>query len=301
MPPSDQLAESMGIFDPNNQPFDDEGLARHIERALAVEQPSSVAQNIAYQLIKRVFNPLLVNADNIPDQPCLFIGNHSLFALDGMVLGPVMLHEQNRFLRGLGDKFLWNPVTEQHLLQQGAVLGHPAVCSALMENGSDLLVFPGGAHESTKTAAQKYSLQWKERYGFVKLAAQHGYTIMPFALVGPDEFYSHLIEGEDLPDTAVGQLLKRLGIINDNTRADMLPPIPLGAWGTIFPKPQRCYLQFGQPVNLAEYAGKRLSKKQQRSIRGRVAGQIEDMLAELLLRREQYKGKDGFLRRLLAV
>lgn len=291
----------MGIFDPNNQPFDDEGLARHIERALAVEQPSSLAQNIAYQFIKRVFNPLLVNADNIPDQPCLFIGNHSLFALDGMVLGPVMLHDRNRFLRGLGDKFLWNPGTEQHLLQQGAVLGHPAVCSALMENGSDLLVFPGGAHESTKTAAQKYSLQWKERYGFVKLAAQHGYAIMPFALVGPDEFYNHLIEGEDLPDTAVGQLLKRLGVINDNTRADMLPPIPLGAWGTIFPKPQRCYLQFGLPVELEKYAGKRLTKKQLQSTRAEVADQIEDMLAKLLLLREQHRGKDGLLRRLLTV
>lgn len=291
----------MNFFDQNKQPFDAEGLARHIEHALAVEEPAGVKQDISYQLIKSIFNPVLVNTDNIPDTPCLFVGNHSLFALDGMVLGPLMLHEQGRFLRGLGDKFLWTPLTEQGLLEQGAVLGHPDVCSALMENGSDLLVFPGGAHEATKTAAQKYTLLWKERYGFARLAAQHGYTIMPFAMLGPDEFYSHLIEGEDLPDTAGGQLLKRLGVIDENTRADMLPPIPIGALGSMFPKPQRCYVQFGEAVDLADYAGKRPTKKQLQSIRAGVAEQIEEMIAELLLLRAQRRGKQGWLRRLLTV
>ncbi|MGI9292648.1 MAG: hypothetical protein ACR2PS_01585, partial [Pseudomonadales bacterium] len=88
----------MNFFDQNNQPFDDEGLKQHIERAVAVEQPVGIKQDVAYQLIKRIFNPMLINADNIPGRPCLFIGNHSLFALDGMVLGPLMLHEQGRFL-----------------------------------------------------------------------------------------------------------------------------------------------------------------------------------------------------------
>lgn len=298
---SHPTAQRMSIFDQNRKPFDAAGLKQHIERALAVEHPAGIKQEMTYQLIKRIFNPVLVNADNIPDTPCLFVGNHSLLALDGMVLGPVMLHEQGRFLRGLGDKFLWTPMTERGLLEQGAVLGHPEVCSALMENGSDLLVFPGGAHEATKTAAQKYTLQWKERYGFARLAAQHGYTIMPFAMVGPDEFYNHLVEGEDLPDTAVGQLLKRLGFINEHSRADMLPPIPLGALGTPLPKPQRCYLQFGEAVDLAGYAGKKPTKKQLHAIRTEVAGQIEEMIAELLLLRAQHRSEQGWLRRLLTI
>ena len=170
-----------------------------------------------------------------------------------------------------------------------------------MEAADDLLVFPGGAHEATKTAAQKYSLQWKERYGFVRLAAKHGYTIMPFALVGPDEFYSHLLEGEDIPNTALGKLLTRLGVLGDDTRADMLPPIPVGALGSLVPKPQRCYLQFGEPVELSEHVGKTLSKKQLQAIRTRVGSQIEQMLAELLLLREQNRGRDSLLRRLLTL
>ena len=291
----------MSIFDPDNRPFDEDGLASHIERALAVEEPSGPWQAMGYRIVKRLFSPVLIDADNIPDRPCLFVGNHSLFALDGMILMPIMLHEQGRFLRSLGDRFLWNSTTEQRLLDQGAVIGDPTVCSALMEDGRDLLVFPGGAHEATKTAAQKYSLQWKERYGFARLAAQHGYTIMPFALIGPDEFYGHLMEGEDLPDSALGKLLTRLGVLDDDIRPDMLPPIPVGALGSLIPKPQRCYLQFGQPVDTGKYAGKKLSKKQLQLLRNEVSVQIEEMIAELLLLREQNRGEDGLLRRLLTI
>mgnify|MGYP001578324139 CR=1 FL=1 len=291
----------MSVFDQNNQPFDDDGLAEHIEKALRVEEPAVAMQDLTYTLIKRIYRPRLINQKNLPDEPCLFIGNHSLFALDGLVMGPVVYKETGRFLRGLGDRFLWNSRSENLLLNVGGVIGHPQVCSALMENGSDLLVFPGGAHEATKTAAQKYALQWKDRYGFVRLAAQHGYTIMPFALVGPDEFYSHLLEGEDIPDTAVGQLLTRMGVLNENTRADMLPPIPRGILGTPLPRPQRCFLQFGEPVRLASLKGKKSSKKKLLDIRAEVAGQIEDMIAELLLLREQTRDEEGLLRRFLTL
>ncbi len=291
----------MSVFDQGNRPFDDEGLARHIEEALKVDKPSAPFQEFSYSLLKRFYKPRLVNADNIPDEPCLFIGNHSLFALDGMILAPVMYFELDRFLRPLGDRFLWNSTTESLLLNQGAVIGHPQVCSAMMEAGKDLLVFPGGAHEATKTAAEKYTLMWKQRHGFVRLAAQHGYTIMPFAMVGPDEFYSHLLEGEDIPNTAIGRLLTRFGLLNENTRPDMLPPIPRGALGTPIPKPQRCYIQFGKPVSLKQYAGKKTGKKKLLEIRDKIGAQIEGMLAELLLLREQNRGKDGLLRRLLTI
>jgi 1-acyl-sn-glycerol-3-phosphate acyltransferase len=291
----------MSIFDQDNQPFDDASLALHIERALAVRAPDDALDALVYRIIRRLFKPTLVNTDNIPQQPCLFIGNHSLFALDGAILAPTLLHQQGRFLRPLGDKFLWNSASEDFLLRRGAVIGHPDVCAALMDAGEDLLVFPGGAHEATKTEADRYTLQWKQRLGFVRLAAWHGYRIMPFAMVGPDEFYSHLVEGKDLPDTALGKLLQQLGIFNENTRPDMLPPLPLGALGSLFPKPQHCYIQFGEAVDLSAYRGKKLGKKQLQTFRQRVATDIEEMLAELLRYRESHRREDGLLRRLLTV
>ena len=293
----------MSVFDKDSNPLgEEEALARHIDMALSVSAPTGLELEIAYRVIKRLFNPLIQGAENLPDQPCLFVGNHSLFALDGWVLGPILQKELNRFVRGLGDKFLFgSPRVADYIVKRGAVMGHPDVCSALMKDGQDLIVFPGGAHEAVKPASEMYELQWKERYGFVKLAAKHGYTIMPFGLVGPDEFYGHLIEGQEIPDSSLGKILRRTGLINDDLRADILPPIPIGALGTLLPKPQRCYIGFGEPIDLAAEKGKRLGKKRLREIRAVVAEQIETQLAELLFTREQHKGDDSLLRKILTL
>jgi 1-acyl-sn-glycerol-3-phosphate acyltransferase len=293
----------MSAFSKDQQPLDDkEALERHIQQALAIEVPHGLELELSYQLMKRLFKPMVLGAENIPEQPCLFVGNHSLFALDGWVIGPLFVKELNRFPRGLGDKFLFaNPRIGDFILKRGGVLGHPDVCAALMEAGQDLLVFPGGAYEAVKPSSRKYELLWQQRYGFVRLAARHGYTIMPMGLVGPDEFYGHLMEGQDLPNSALGKLLKRLGLLTEDIRSDILPPIPIGALGTPLPKLQRCYLGFGEPVDLSAHKGRTPTKKQQQAIRDEVAEQIETQLTELLFAREQHRGDDSLLRRLLSI
>ena len=293
----------MSLFGKNNTPLSEPYmLERHIKQALAAKAPSGLDVEIAYQIVKRVFNPMVTGAQNIPKEPCLFVGNHSLFALDGAIIRPLFLKELQRFPRAMGDKFLFSiQRVADILVKHGVVMGHPEVCSALMDDRQDLLLFPGGAYESVKPKSKLYELQWKERYGFVKLAAMHGYTIMPFGLVGPDDFYGHLMEGQDLPDSALGKLLAHIGLLNDNTRSDIVPPIPIGSLGTPLPKPQRCYLGFGEPINLSRHKGKALPKKTLLSVRAQVAQQIDTQLAELLLIREQDKGKDSLLRRLLTL
>jgi 1-acyl-sn-glycerol-3-phosphate acyltransferase len=297
------MVVNMSLFDKDNQPLADENaLKHHITSALAAKAPAGLDVAITYRLMKSLYDPMVLGAKNIPTQPCLFVGNHSLFALDGLILIPVFLKELQRFPRAMGDKFLFiNRRVADFLMQNGLVMGHPEVCTALMKDRQDLLVFPGGAHESVKPASAKYQLQWKERYGFVRLAAKHGYTIMPFGLVGPDEFYGHVMEGEELPESPLGRLLTYFGVLNEKTRRDILPPIPVGSLGTLFPKPQRCYLGFGEPVNLSRYKGKTLTKKNLHSIRDEVAEQIETQLAQLLITREQNRGKEGLLRRLLTL
>ena len=81
----------------------------------------------------------------------------------------------------------------------------------------------------------------------------------------------------------------------------MMPPIPVGSLGSLIPKPQRCYLGFGEPVDLSGFAGKKLSKKNMQMIRAQVAGEVEEQLSEMLLLRAQLKGKDSLLRRLLTL
>uniref|UniRef100_UPI00356560DF lysophospholipid acyltransferase family protein n=1 Tax=Spongiibacter sp. TaxID=2024860 RepID=UPI00356560DF len=264
----------MSINDKDYIPYEGADMERYIERVLAVETPKNPTKSWAYKLLKRLFSPTFIDADKLPDKPCLFVANHSIYAVDGPILGLPMLAEHGRFLRALSDKWLWNSVNEGLLLKQGAVIGHPDVCSALMDAGSDLLVFPGGAHEATKPAEQKYTLQWKERSGFVRMAAQHGYTIVPTAVVGPEEFYKHLIEGRDLPNSLLGKLLTRLGVINENSRTDLIGPVPMGLFGTLLPRPQRCFIQFGDPVDLSEYKGSVPSKEQQMVVRMQVEESI---------------------------
>ncbi len=286
-------------YDPLGTP---ESLQRHIDGALAFDGDALARENqLYYQLIKRLFKPRLVNSERIPERPCLFVGNHSMFALDGYILIPTVREVLGRHLRPLGDKFLWsNETVGRQLLRQGGVMGHPAVCKALMEDSADLLVFPGGAHEAVKSADAVYELQWKERYGFVRLAAEHGYIIQPMGIVGPDEFYGQLVESQELPNTALGQLLKKLGLITDDTRTDMLPPIPRGSLGTLFPRPKTCYIGFGEAIDLSNYKGRQLKPQQLRRIRDEVASEIRLQLAEMLTLRERLKGQDGLLRRILA-
>lgn len=51
----------MSVFSKDNQPLSEkEALARHIETALAVEPPSGVELELSYQLIKRLFRPMVL-------------------------------------------------------------------------------------------------------------------------------------------------------------------------------------------------------------------------------------------------
>ncbi|MEZ5501207.1 MAG: hypothetical protein R3E50_00620 [Halioglobus sp.] len=70
----------MSLLDKDNQPLaDKDALEKHIKRALSVKPPHGRDLDINYWLIKHYFNPLVVGAENIPEVPCLFVGNHSLF------------------------------------------------------------------------------------------------------------------------------------------------------------------------------------------------------------------------------
>jgi 1-acyl-sn-glycerol-3-phosphate acyltransferase len=186
------------------------------------------------------------------------------------------------------------------LIRSGMIPGDPRACSAMMDDGHDLLVFPGGAYESLKPASQKYTLQWRERYGFVRMAAQHGYNITPFGLVGPDDFYDHRMEGHEFMDSWLGKLLKKTGAISEDWREDLMPVIPSGLFSTLIPKPQHCYLAFGEPVKVPDYRGKKtVPTAVLKKTRQQTADSINHLLRDMLLLRAQERENEGFLRRLL--
>lgn len=273
---------------------EDEALRDHINRAIAAQPPSGLEEQLLYRFSKLWFRPQLFNVERIPDRPCLFVGNHALFGLDGLVILPILLEELGRFLRPMGDKFLFTrPAVAKSLLRRGATMGHPDVARALMQHDQDILVFPGGAHEAVKPSGQRYQLQWKDRLGFVRLAAEFGYTIVPFGLVGPDEFYEYVLESDQIVS-----LLKRLGLWSASMRADTVPPLLRGALGSLMPRPQASYLSFGEALELPKSGKRGPTKKTLFGWRDTVAARIEVEIDAMLLERDASRGDLGILRRL---
>lgn len=283
---------------PQEAIFSDDEIAELIEMFLAIEGPNEKTFERLYAFIQRYFSPTITGLENIPDEPTLFIGNHAMFGLDGMILMPTIYHETGRFLRAMGDNIWFQTPTGEKMAQNGTVLGHPEVCAALMDDGQDLLVFPGGAAEANKTAGEKYSLVWRERYGFVRMAAQHGYNITPFGMVGPDDWWDHAIEGKDLLQSRLVKLLQKMGVIGE-IREDIVPPIPRGLFNTLIPKPHRCFLAFGEPIEVPDCRGKKVSMGIQKSVRDQTAGSVESLVSGMLLMRAQDKHNEGMIRRML--
>lgn len=279
--------------------FSAEEIRELIDIFLAVEGPNARLLERQYAVVKPYFSPTVVGLDNIPGEPTLFVGNHSMFALDAVILLPTVYHETGRFLRPMADNIWFDRMPGRKMAAGGMVLAHPAVCGALMEAGHDLLVFPGGAAEANKPEAQRYALVWGERYGFVRLAAKHGYNITPFGMVGPDESWDHLVEGRDILHSKLVKLLQKVGLVG-KIRDDILPPIPRGVFNTLIPRPQHCYLAFGEPVAVPDRRGKKgLGERLQKSIRGQVAAGIESLVEDMLALRSERRGHDSALRRLL--
>jgi len=283
----------------SNADFSAEEIEELIDLFLAVEGPDVRSMERQYAVVKPYFSPTVVGLDNIPEEPTLFIGNHAMFGLDAVILLPTVYHETGRFLRPMADNIWFGKMPGRNLAAGGIVLAHPDVCGALMEAGHDLLVFPGGAAEANKPEEERYSLVWRERYGFVRLAAKHGYNITPFGMVGPDEGWDHVIEGQDILHSKLVELLQKMGLVGD-IRDDILPPIPRGVFNTWIPKPQHCYLAFGEPIDVPDRRGKKgLSERLQKSIRKQVAGSIESLVEDMLALRSEHRGEDSALRRLL--
>ena len=236
--------------------------------SVAAEEAARERHKTLYAILKPFFSPKLLGKEHIPSKPVLLVGNHALFALDVPLIQSTFLHESGRLVRAMGDRVLFSNTTVRNMMvNQAGILGHPAVCGKMMALGKDLMVFPGGSHEVNKPVDQRYQLKWKERYGFVKLAALHGYTILRFATIGPDEFYGRYMESEQLYHSALGKLLIKYGVLSEGGRTDILPPVPKGIFGTLIPKPQRFYMSVGKPIDLKDLKGQILAQDKLAEIR----------------------------------
>jgi 1-acyl-sn-glycerol-3-phosphate acyltransferase len=278
---------------------DPDGYVDYIEQFTVPIGPQVAA---AAGLARAWFKPRFVGLENLPEGPALFIGNHAFMAIDAALFHLYLYYDHGRYVKGLGDKTLFaNPYYAEIAHAMGGVSGQAQIVERLMGRGKDLLLYPGGAYESVKPPEARYQLQWKSRYGFVRLAAAAGYTIVPIASVGPDEYYDHAVSSESLLQSPLVKYLSKMGALPKDIRSDLVPPIPTGIWGGPLPKPKTTYFSIGKPISLAQYKGTTLNTRQLGALRRKLAKAIEGEISNLLLLREQERHQDGWLRRLLSV
>ena len=263
--------------------------------------PTAPQVAAAAGLARAWFKPRFVGLENLPDEPALFIGNHAFMAIDAALFHLYLYYDHGRYVKGLGDKSLFaNPYYAAVAHAMGGVSGQATIVERLMARGDDLLLYPGGAYESVKPPEARYQLQWKQRYGFVRLAASAGYTVVPVASVGPDEYYDHAISSESLASSPLARWLIKAGVLPADLRADLVPPIPTGLLGGPLPKPKSTYFAIGKPINLSKYKGIELSTRKLSALRKKFASAVQSEISQLLLLREQERHQDSWLRRVLS-
>ena len=203
-----------------------------------------------FRPLYRVCDPYVEGIEHVdPGKPALFVGNHTTLGVLDMPFLYLAIHDLTGiYPRGLAHRMLFkNRALSAVMKALGAVEGTRENCTHLMDEGGHLLVFPGGSGEVCKTKNQKYQLLWKNRLGFVKMAAAHGYPIIPFASVGAEECYDIAYDYEDFLKSRFGSLLRKLPIKFE----DILFPVVKGWRGTPLPKLERFYFKFLPPIPTA--------------------------------------------------
>jgi 1-acyl-sn-glycerol-3-phosphate acyltransferase len=267
-----------------------------------LQTPPPVRFRWGNQALRWYFAPQYLHLDRVEaTRPTLFVGNHSVFGvLDVMLFADGLYRAHGICLRSLADRNHFKvPVWRDFVVQTGAVLGSRANCAALMRKGEHILVFPGGAREVFKHKGEAYRLIWKERFGFVRLAIEHGYTITPYATVGAEEAFDVLLDSGDYMRTPVGRYLKDTGIAGDYLRGgEEFPPVVRGLGLTMIPRPEKLYFSIGKPIDTVRYRDHANDPAVLQRVRARVGRSLSQLIAEGRERRAQDTGQ-GALRRLL--
>ena len=265
------------------------------EAMLAFKPPPLAMLRLWLAPARAWHRPSFIGVERVdPSRPTMFVGNHTLYGVQDV---PHILYELKRvhgiFPRTLSDRVHFEvPVWRDLLTAFGCVEGTRENCSALMRAGQHLMVFPGGQREVFKRKNEANRLIWKERIGFVTLAAAFGYPIVPFASLGADESLHIAVDGPDIMNSPIGKLLQATGIADKYLRGgEALPPLVRGLGLTWIPEPQRFFVSFGDPIPTSRYRRRVQDVAAMHELRAKVASSIEAQLEQLQTIRRSMSGE----------
>ncbi len=204
------------------------------------------------------FRPQYFGIDDVDgSKPAMFVTNHTIYGLtDGFLFGVELYKQRGIFLRALVDNMHFEiPMWRDLIAKIGFVKAHRDNCSALMQAGENVLVFPGGTREMCKHRGEAYQLVWKNHLGFARMAIQYGYDIIPVAQVGGDDAFDIRVDADDIMKSWIGKFLRDSTLVKKYLHGgDNIPPITTGLFGiTAIPKPVKLYISFGERIDTSRY------------------------------------------------
>ncbi|MBF6296730.1 acyltransferase family protein [Nocardia amamiensis] len=234
-------------------------------------------------------SPRFYGLENIPAEgPVLLVGNHNLLGgIDAPLLLPEVLRRRGRLIRGLAENVLINVPGVRHLLHHfGSVRGTRSNCLTLLARGEAVMVFPGGGREAVRRKNEKYMLKWEGRSGFAHMAIEAGAPIVPVAMIGVDDAYDIVVDGDHPLLRPLRWTVEALGLSRELT-----PPLIRGVGPTVIPRPERFYFSAGAPIDPAPWRGSRDKHTAATEFRDVVRKALEEELKFLFAERERDQGR----------
>lgn len=223
--------------------------------------PSKWVSNI-FAPLYWILRPEFHGTENIPtDHPGLYVMNHAYGSFEAVPLIASLYEMKNVFLRALGDNIIFGPPLGGLCHYLGVVNGTRDNADALMENKENVLVYPGGGYELMKHCAiPNYTLMWRKRLGFARIAIKHGYPIIPSCCVGTEDMQDRLFD-------------VNVNFIRKDLTASVAVVLPH--------KLQRCYYWFGEPIPTAQYKGDYENDEFAKEVRDKAKAAIEAGIREM--------------------
>ena len=196
-----------------------------VEKALSVLLP----------IYSRCFKVRVFGAENIKDEPYIFVSNHTgQIPIDGALITLATALETNppRILHSMVERFMAKfPFLGDFSAQTGSILGDRENCKWLLKKKESILVFPEGVRGISKSTSHFYELQ-QFTNGFYRIALSTKTKILPVTVVGAEEMFPLVVHARKAG--------KALG----------LPTLPISA--NLFPLPSPIDIYFGEPIDLPE-------------------------------------------------
>ncbi|WP_078425910.1 1-acyl-sn-glycerol-3-phosphate acyltransferase [Acinetobacter sp. MF4642] len=237
-------------------------------------------------LSKVYFTPTFIGAEQLDaSQPAMYVGNHSLYGvLDSPMLIDYLYNEHQVAVVSIADhSHFYLPLWRSVVKKFGAVDGIPAYVREAMQQGYSILVFPGGGREVLKREGEQYQLIWKQRYGFLKLAQEFGYDIVPFAALGGDEVFDIGFDANKVVQHQYFQKLLQVPQLSRLLRkGEVIPSLPKH----LIPKRLPFYFKFMPRQSLMHIE----NLEQLQQFRDLIAAEIYTGLADLRVLRQQQHG-----------